>query len=79
MKQQELLNGLRQQVEQERAVVRKQEAENWLQANRLQGDRSTIQHELSVVKRDKELISKREQELQLLEDQRRRNRFVERT
>lgn len=63
-------------MEEQRQVVLKQQAENWTQADRLRADRDNLQHDLSIVKRDKELLVKRDQELQIREDLRRRNRYV---
>lgn len=68
-----LLNE-RREVQEARAAVRQQEADNWLVAQRVRAEESAVKLELSRVMGEKELINKRDQELKQLEDQRRRNR-----
>ena len=68
------LNNERRKVQEEMAAVRQQEANNWLVTQRVRAEQSAIKLEQSRVMREKELVSKREQELKQLEDQRRRNR-----
>lgn len=68
------LHNERQKVEEARAAVRQQEADNWLVTQRVRSEESAVKLELSRVMQEKELVSKRDQELKQLEDQRRRNR-----
>jgi hypothetical protein len=75
VQQQNALERERQQIENQRAIVLKQQAENWTQSDRLRSEQAAVQHELMVVKRDHAAIVKREQELQKREDLRRRNRY----
>ena len=63
-----------QELQEARAVVRQQEADNWIDTQRLRADESALKLELSRVARERELVNKRDQNLKLLEDQRRRNR-----
>ena len=68
------LHNERQKVEEAKAAIRQQEADNWLVTQRVRAEESAVKLELSRVTREKELVSKRDQDLKQLEDQRRRNR-----
>jgi hypothetical protein len=76
MAEQADLDRNRQQVEEQRQVVLRQQADNWSEADRLRAERNNLQHDLSLVKRDRDLLIKRDRELQIREDLRRRNRHV---
>lgn len=56
------------------AVVRQERANNWAERDRITSDRRTLEHENSVLIRDKELVRKKDEQLQELENQRKRNR-----
>jgi len=56
------------------AVARQERANNWAERDRLTSNRRTLEHENSVLIRDKESVRKKDQQLQELENQRRRNR-----
>ena len=66
----------KEKVEADKAAVRQSEADNWLEKSRIRTDRSELENETTIIKRDHELLEKRELQIQLQEDQRRRNRFV---
>lgn len=76
MAEQAELDRNRREIEEQKQVVLRQQAENWTETDRLRAERNNLQHDLSVAKRDKELLVKRDQELQIREDLRRRNRHV---
>ncbi|RDB26380.1 hypothetical protein Hypma_006519 [Hypsizygus marmoreus] len=71
---QAVLNEQQRQLESARAVVRQQEANNWLEVVRVREEKAAVELQSSIIQRDRDLLAKREQELQKLEDQRRRNR-----
>jgi hypothetical protein len=79
MEQQAEMDRIRQQVEEQKQVVLRQQAENWTETDRLRAERNNLQHDLSLVKRDKAILVKRDQDLQIREDLRRRNRQVNST
>jgi hypothetical protein len=74
--EQERLNREMEKVEAAKAVVRQNEANNWIETSRIRTERSELENELAIVKRDHQLLEKRELQIRLQEDQRRRNRFV---
>ena len=76
MEEQAELDRERQRMEEQKQVVLRQQADNWMETDRLRADRNNLQHELSLVTRDKNALTKRDQELQMREDLRRRNRHV---
>jgi hypothetical protein len=79
MEEQAELDRTRRQMEEQKQVVLRQQAENWTETDRLRAERNNLQHDLSLVKRDKEILVKRDQELQMREDLRRRNRHAHST
>ena len=72
----EKINKEKEKVEAEKAAVQQNEADNWLEKSRIRTDRSELENETAIIKRDHELLEKRQLQIQLQEDQRRRNRFV---
>lgn len=72
----EKINKEKEKVEADKAAVRQSEANNWLEKSRIRTDRSDLENETAIIKKDHELLEKRELQIQLQEDQRRRNRFV---
>lgn len=76
MEEQAELDRERQRMEEQKQVVLRQQADNWMETDRLRADRNNLQHDLSLVTRDKNALDKRDQELQMREDLRRRNRHV---
>jgi hypothetical protein len=74
--EQERLNREMEKVEAAKAVVRQEEANNWMETSRIQTQRSKLENEIAVLKRDNQLLEKRQFQISLQEDQRRRNRFV---
>ena len=74
--EQEKIDREKEKVEAAKAVVSRNEAKNWLEASRIRSDRSELENKTAVIKRERQLLEKRELQVKLLEDQRRRNRFV---
>lgn len=74
--EQERLNKEKEKIEAAKAVVRQSEAKNWLETSRIRTDRSELENEIATIKRDQQLLEKRELQVKLQEDQRRRNRYV---
>ena len=70
------LNQEKEKVEAAMAAVRQSEANNWLETSRIRTNRSELENDVAIIKRDKHLLEKRELQIRLQEDQRRRNRFV---
>jgi len=70
------LSQEKERLEAQKAVVRQNEAKNWLETSRIKTDRSQLENETAIVKRDHQLLEKRELQIRQQEDQRRRNRFV---
>jgi len=56
--------------------VDEQEATNWRETNAIRTQQADIETKQAVIKREKGMLADRERHVQLLEDQRRRNRFV---
>jgi len=56
--------------------VDEQEAANWRETNAIRTQQADIETKQAVIKREKGMLADRERHVQLLEDQRRRNRFV---
>lgn len=56
------------------ALVRQERANNWAEGDRLSSDRRNLEHENSVLRRDRELVRQKDRQLQELEIQRRKNR-----
>ena len=76
MRQQTELDNQRRQVEAQQQVVLRQQAQVWSDTDRLRAERNDLEHQLSIVKRDKDMLANRELEVQKREDLRRRNRYV---
>jgi hypothetical protein len=74
--EQEAIDALRLQTEKQMAVAKQERATNWAERDRLMSDRRDLEHENSVLIRDQESVKRKEQQLQELENQRRRNRWV---
>ena len=72
--EQEAIDAVRRQAEQQMVVVRQERANNWAEKDRLTSDRRNLEHENSILIRDKELLSQKHQQLQEIENQRKRNR-----
>ena len=72
----EKLNQEKEKLEADKAAVRQNEANNWLETSRIRSDRSELENETANIRRDHLLLEKRELQIRLQEDQRRRNRFV---
>ena len=69
----EKINKERERAEAEKAAVRQNEANNWLESSRIRRDRTEFEIKIAIIKRD---LEKRELQVREQEDQRRRNRFV---
>ena len=74
--EQDAIDALRRQTEKQMAVARQERATNWAERDRLMSNRRDLEHENSVLIRDQESVRKKEQQLQELENQRRRNRWM---
>jgi hypothetical protein len=74
--EQERLNNEMEKVEAAKAVVRQNEANNGMEASRIRTQKSELENQRAIVERDHQLLEKRELQIRLKEDQRRRNRFV---
>ena len=72
----EKINKEKEKIEAANAAVRQNEANNWLETSRIRTDRSELENETAIIKRDHQLLEKRELQIRQREDQRRRNRFV---
>ena len=72
----EKISKEKEKVEADKAAVRQSEANNWLETSRIRTNRSELENKTAIIKRDHELLEKRELQIQQQEDQRRRNRFV---
>lgn len=71
-----MINARIQEVAADKIRVSELEEQNWLESTRLSTEKAAVNQEAAIIKRDRELIENREKQLQLQEDQRRRNRFV---
>ena len=69
----EKINKERERAEAEKAAVRQNEANNWLESSRIRRDGTEFEIKIAIIKRD---LEKRELQVREQEDQRRRNRFV---
>lgn len=74
--QQDAIDDRKREVEAARLRVQEQEANNWRETTLIRTQQATIETQTAVIKREKEVLANRDRQLQLLEDQRRRNRFV---
>lgn len=66
----------KQELEKQRQENLKKAAENWAREDRLRSEREDLQHNFALVKRDKAALAQRNQDLEVREDLRRRNRYV---
>jgi hypothetical protein len=73
---QDALDREKRELESARALVRVEENKNWTEKERVKAEKMMLDNEHAIVKRDKELIARRENQVRTLEDQRRRNRSV---
>ena len=76
MRQQTELDNQRRQVEAQQQVVLRQQAQVWSDTDRLRAERNDLEHQLSIVKRDKDMLANRELGVEKREDLRRRNRYI---
>jgi hypothetical protein len=74
--EQRAINELRLKLEADRQRVAQQEADNWRETAVIRSRQKELENEVAVVERDRGILVKRAQQLELQEDQRRRNRFV---
>jgi phage shock protein A len=74
--QQDELNREKQQLDEAKALVRREENENWNEKNRVRAEQMRLENEVAIMKRDMELVKQRENQVKVLEERRRRNRFV---
>ena len=74
--EQRAVNELRLKLEADRRRVAQQEADNWRETALIKSRQRELQNEVAVVQRDRGILAKRAQQLELQEDQRRRNRSV---
>jgi hypothetical protein len=72
----EKLSKEKEKVEVAKAAVRQDEANNWLETSRIRTQKADLENEMAIIKRNRQLLEKRELQISLQEDQRRRNRFV---
>ena len=72
----QMISEEKDKIEADKAVVRQNEAKNWLETLRITTDRLELENERAIIKRDHQLLEEREFQVRLQEDQRRRNRFV---
>lgn len=76
MQQQHAIDRQKREVEAANLRAQEQEANNWRETALIRTQQATLENQSAVIKRDKELLENRDRQLRLLEDQRRRNRFV---
>jgi len=74
--EQKAINELKQKLEADRQRVSQQEADNWRETAVIRSRQKELENEVAVIERDRGVLVKRAQQLELQEDQRRRNRFV---
>ena len=75
----EKINKEKERLEAVKAAVRQNEVNNWLKKSRIRTDRSELENETAIsqaIKRNRELLEKRELQVREQEDQQHRNRFV---
>jgi hypothetical protein len=60
----------KEKIEAAKAAVRQSEANNWLEKSRIRTDRSELENETAIIKRDHQVLEKREWEIRLREGQR---------
>lgn len=73
---QEAVDEAERQLVVARMRVDEQEAVNWRQTNTIRTQQADIENQRAMIKRQKDMVVDRERQVRLLEDQRRRNRFV---
>lgn len=64
------------EAEQAMVVVRSEADKNWLEKTRIAQEKTALENKEAMLKREQALHEKREREIAVREDQRRRNRFV---
>lgn len=74
--QQTVIDEAKRQLVVAKMRVSEQEAVNWRETTAIRTQQADIENQQAVIKREKDMLANREQQIQLLEDQRRRNRFV---
>jgi hypothetical protein len=74
LRAQELDDRRRKLLEAKALELQQHEAKNWVETQRLNDERSNVENQLTIMKRDWGLMEKKSQHLRSLEDQRRRNR-----
>ncbi|KDR76392.1 hypothetical protein GALMADRAFT_140093 [Galerina marginata CBS 339.88] len=74
--EQQALAMRQQQIDQQRQVVLQREATSWAEENRVQSQRRDLEHDRAVVQQERTQLAVRVQEVERLEDLRRRNRTV---
>ena len=74
--QQNAIYEQQRQVATARREVQEQEANNWREKSLITAQQATIENQLAVIRKENESLAERERKARLLEDQRRRNRFV---
>ena len=72
----EELNREKQELDMEKALVRREENENWNEKNRIRAEQERLGNEGAIIKRDMDQITQRENQVRILEERRRRNRSV---
>lgn len=75
-REQKLIDEAKRQVVAAKMRVDEQEAVNWRETNAIRTQQADVETQQAVIKREKGMLAARERQVQLLEDQRRRNRFV---
>jgi hypothetical protein len=75
-RQQEAFDKEKRRLVDAKMRVNEQEAANWRETNAIRTQQADIETKQAVIKREKGMLADRVRQVQLLEDQRRRNRFV---
>ena len=60
----------------EQTRIDKEKTVNWIEKNRNMAEKMRLESEEAIMKRDMELLKERENQVKVLEERRRRNRFV---
>ncbi|KDR80999.1 hypothetical protein GALMADRAFT_222596 [Galerina marginata CBS 339.88] len=74
LEQQRIFAEKERALEAEKRRVQEEEAKNWVDRTGIRSQQANLENETAMVKRDKESLVNRERQIQVLEDQRRRNR-----
>jgi hypothetical protein len=70
------INEEKKKLEVDRAAVRQDEANNLVETFRIRTDRSQLENEMAIMKKDQRRLERRELQIRQQEDRRRRKRFV---